>query len=178
MGVAYLDFSGSELRPATAHQRVAEFPRHDLDARERGAILLARTDGKESLHNPGRLRRLSEICFGLSRQSNKLADPRLEGLRRYAVAVARDTEQSATHEREQLVDLGFSEHQIQIAAATAVRFRAKPARGLWSAVALVSLVGGAFWGIDQYLEDWLIALVVAMAMTVPIVAFAGPRASF
>jgi hypothetical protein len=178
MGVAYLDFSVSELRPATAHRQVVAFPRRDLDARERGAILLAKTDGKESLHNPGRLRRLSEICFGLSRQPNKLADPRLEGLRRYAVAVAHDTEQSATHEREKLVALGFSDHQIQIAATTAVRFRVKPARGLWSAVALVFLVGGAFWGINQYLEDWLIALVVSMAMTVPIVAFAGPRASF
>lgn len=177
MGVAFLDFSSSERRPLVIHQQVLELPRRGLDARERGAVLLARTDGKESLHSPSRLHRLLEICFGLSPRPNTLADPRLEGLRRYAVAVAHDTDESAASEREHLIALGFSDHQILIAATAAVRFRVKPVRSLWSAIAIAVLVGSTFWGINQYLGDWLIALVVAIAITVPIVAFAAPRTS-
>ena len=175
--MAYLEFSAGELHSVAKRQQVIEIPRRGLDERERGAVMLARTDRKDSLRSTGRLHRLSVICFGLSRRPNKLADPRLESLRRYAVAVAHDTQESAAREREQLVALGFSDQQILMVAATAVRFRVKPVQGLWSVAALSILIGSAFWGINQYLDDWLIALVLAMVIAVPIMAMTGPRAA-
>lgn len=174
--MAYLNFSTDELRPMVTRQLAVKPPRRDLDALERGAVMLARTDGKGSLRRWGHLQRLSAFFFGLSRRPNLLADPRLESLRRYAVAVAHDTDRTAAREREQLVALGFSDDQILTATAMASGFRKKPVQGLWSAAVLAILIGGVCWGINQYLEDWLIALVFAMAVTVPVMAATGQRA--
>jgi len=144
-----------------------------LDAREHGAVMLATTDGKESLRGSGRLHRLAVVCFGVPPRPNKLADPRLEGLRRYAVAVAHDTERAASRERDELVALGFSDHQILVAAATAVRFRAKRGQNPWRHLAFANLIRIVLGKIHQLLEGRFMTLVSASVMTVSIAALAG-----
>ncbi|NIJ34121.1 hypothetical protein [Sphingomonas oligoaromativorans] len=128
--MAYLEVRTSGAAPASVHPRTVGHPRDGLDDRERSALMLARIDGKETLRGSCRLRRLSQVCFGLPLRPNTLADPRLEGLRRYAVAVAHDTDPAAQREREQLICLGFSERQILTAARVAIPFRLKPSGGL------------------------------------------------
>lgn len=130
MGVAYLDFPTREAPLARMRSRTTERPADGLNDRERGALMLAKTDGRTTLRSLGRLGRLSQICFGLPRRLNTLADPRLEGLRRYAVALAHDMEEAVLREREHLIDLGFSHHQILAAEATVIRFERKGARTL------------------------------------------------
>ena len=133
MGMAYLDFPSSDAPAMAMRPRVIDYPSAGLDDRERGALMLARTDGRQTLRSPGRLRRLSHICFGFPRRPNKLADPRLEGLRRYAVVIAHGPMQSVLREREHLIGLGFSDQQILASEATATRFRSASTGGLRNA---------------------------------------------
>ncbi len=99
---------------------------------ERAAVLLARSD---DLASTGGVKagRLKSFVFGGGRR-NALADPQLEGLRRFAVAVAHDKHILAEWERAELIGSGYTHFQLDEAAEIAESFRrAASSRGIRAA---------------------------------------------
>ncbi|MDB5688509.1 MAG: hypothetical protein JWL91_385, partial [Sphingomonas bacterium] len=85
--MAYLNFSESFSGCATGEvNAAAPAPARDFTAIEWMVIGLAQRDGLSSLSTPGRLARAMGGLFGLAAGS-RLADDRLEQLRRLAVLV-------------------------------------------------------------------------------------------
>jgi alkylhydroperoxidase family enzyme len=119
--MAYLDLSspdaviGSRLTVSSGSQH------RRLNALERAAVLLARSDRASNLAGTGYLSKIAEMLFGL-RRPNKLADLRLEALRRFAVAVARGRTRLAQWEQAELQAYHFTDFQIEEAFEIASRF--------------------------------------------------------
>lgn len=174
--MAYFDFSTDELRPLATHQQVIQPPRQGLSATERDAVKLARLDKKGSLKPAGRLYRMSQAAFGLPRRPNRLANPRLEGLRRFGVAVAHGGSALIEREAAQLTALGFSEGQVASAAALASGFRRRrssKARAMY--VSLSATTGGIFGWFERYLGDPQISFILALVLALPVWAITAPR---
>jgi hypothetical protein len=79
--MAYLDFTMSSATavPMQSDMAIGAFDRHEWEV-----IVLARQDGLSSLRAPNRLARVVEWLFG-GGINRRLADPRLEALRRLSV---------------------------------------------------------------------------------------------
>jgi hypothetical protein len=80
--MAYLDTR--EPITAAPHLPLAASIEAGFDRREWEVIVLAREDGLASLREPSRLARLLDRLFGAG-INRRLANPRLEALRRFAV---------------------------------------------------------------------------------------------
>jgi hypothetical protein len=174
--MAYLNFSTDELHPLGVPQQTIAPSRRGLSPTEREAVKLARLDRLGSLKPAGRLHRMSQAVFGLSRRSNWLADPRLEGLRRFGVAVAHGGSAAVEREEAHLKMLGFSEAQVAGAAALASSFRPRRSSGGMGIYASLSATTvGIFVWIDRYLGDPQVSLIVAMVLALPVWAIAAPR---
>lgn len=106
--MAYLDLA-LDL-PRTALVAGCAAPRHDngthVSPLERQVIQLAELDGRASLRQPGRLGTAIGWLIGAKRP-NRLADARLEALRRYAVMFRLQGDALDPAEIEQLLDAGF-----------------------------------------------------------------------
>lgn len=76
-------------------------------ALELQTIALARKDGAWSIRPKDRLVRLVERVFGF-RQANKLANPRLEALRRFAIVSRLSRGRPADAEIERFLEAGFA----------------------------------------------------------------------
>jgi len=174
--MAYLNFSTDELRPLSTYQRAIEPPHGGLSATEREVVKLARLDKTASLKPAGRLYRVAQTTFGLSGRPNRLADPRLEGLRRYGVAVAHGSSAMIDSEEAQLKALGFSNGQIASAAALASGFRSRrSSKGMGIYASLSATTGGMFIWFERYLGDPQISLILALVVALPVWAIASPR---
>lgn len=174
--MAYLDLSVDELHMAPFISRPVEQPRRGLSATEREAVKLARLDKLGSLRPAGRLHRMSQMVFGLSRRSNWLADPRLEALRRFGVAIAHGGSAVVEREEAQLKALGFSESQVASAAALASGFRSRrSSRSVGMYASLSATTVGIFVWIDRYLGDPQVSLMLALVLALPVWAIAAPR---
>jgi len=105
--MAFLDLS--EPRPARA---VAPPTTHmSFDGREWLVIALSRGDTTSSLEEPGRFRRTLETFFKI-RRANRLADPRLEALRRMAVLLRIGGASASADERAGFLSAGFTSAQF------------------------------------------------------------------
>lgn len=174
--MAYLDFATDEFRPLATHQQVIELPRRGLTATEREAVRLARLDRLGSLKPAGRLHRMSQAVFGLSHRPNVLADPRLEALRRFGVAIAHGGSTVIEREETQLRALGFSDGQIASAAALASGFRARrSSRAMGMYASLSATTAGIFVWFDRYIGDPQISFILALVLALPVWAVAAPR---
>jgi hypothetical protein len=145
-----------------------------LDATERSAVLLARNDRNSSVRPAGALDRIGTIVFGF-RHPNRLADPRLEALRRFAVATAREKRGSVDWERGELQTFGFSEFQIAQAAEIAKRCQRPPTPSLWSHLAAAILLFVTFLGLRRELDDARISAAVALLVILPFWTAIAPR---
>lgn len=83
--MAYLNFTETSARPSpAATQRTPDAANTRLSPIEWSVVALARRDSLASLRQPGRLATALGGVFG-TRHNPRLADPRLEALRRMAV---------------------------------------------------------------------------------------------
>jgi len=114
--MAYLDLAFDLPRAAIAAAAApAAMPRHDNVVRlaplERQVILLARSDRASSLRQPGRIDAALGWLFGW-KPASKLADPRLEALRRYAVTFRLRGDALPAMETDRLLGAGFAVQAI------------------------------------------------------------------
>lgn len=84
-----------------------------LSALEWSIVALAERDTPASLREPGRIAAALESLFGLTRP-NKLADPRLEALRRVAVHVWRNRWKVPAEELRAFCEAGFTPDQYEL----------------------------------------------------------------
>ena len=122
--MAYLNFSALEGSPVAIPADLLETPRARLSALEWQVVAIAQHDRLASLNEPGRIAIALGAIFGSKRANPRLADPRLEALRRVAVhawhrgyAVPR-AEIRAFHEA------GFTPEQYETLLASVSRGRA------------------------------------------------------
>jgi hypothetical protein len=101
--MAYLDLSETRLSPAFALATTQA----TFNGREWMVIALARGDTAASLEEPGKFRRTLEAFFKI-RRANRLADPRLEALRRMAVLLRIGGGNTSADERAGFFSAGFS----------------------------------------------------------------------
>lgn len=93
-----------------------------LSAHEWSIVALAERDGLSSLREPGRLAKAMEALFGLSRP-NKLANGRMETLRRVAVFAWRQGWKVPKSELEDFLEAGFTLGQYELIQASIARSR-------------------------------------------------------
>lgn len=127
--MAYVDFSADPLLGPAAGA-----PRHDaiapretsLTALEWSVVALARRDTLASLDQPGRLATALGSVFGKARGNPRLADPKLEALRRMAVWSWRRGVAAPARELRAFLSAGFSasQHETLLASIAAAQSRA------------------------------------------------------
>ncbi|MEP9400467.1 hypothetical protein [Sphingomonas sp. VNH70] len=127
--MAYVDFSGDPERAvvaaASAPQLAAPAPAR-FSPLEWSVVALARRDRLSSLASPGRLSTALGKVFAVGGRNPRLADPRLEALRRIAVLSWRRGVTVPAREVEAFLRAGFSAGHYEtmltsIAAAQAHR---------------------------------------------------------
>lgn len=127
--MAYLDLHAA-FAPTPAERIAADAhkeARSSFSALEWNVIALARRDGLASLGEPGRLARALGGLFGLGRQS-RLADSRLEALRRLAVHAWHRGYALPVSELKAFVAAGFTMDQAEDLLASVTGARAGQAR--------------------------------------------------
>jgi hypothetical protein len=128
--VAYLNFSEPYTGPSAptlAHDAIPEAPAaaEGFTATEWMVIGLAERDGLSSLATPGRFARALGGLFGLG-ASSRLADARLERLRRFAVLVRKHGWRVSAAEVTAFLE-DFSVAQLETVIASATRRSMLPA---------------------------------------------------
>lgn len=120
--MAYLAFQDLGGGAAARHGHAAT-PRHDpapvadrLSGLEWSVVAIARGDGRASLRRPGRLATAMGAVFG--RPNPRLADERLEALRRLAVLAWRDGDAVAPREKGRFFAAGFTPGQYDLLIAS------------------------------------------------------------
>lgn len=114
--MAYLDLDNQFASPAAVRRSRHAAPtlreQAGFSGLEWSVIMLAERDSLRSLAAPGRLSRAMGSLFGIGATS-RLADPRLETLRRLAVHAWRRGFAIPQREIDRFVAAGFSEAQIE-----------------------------------------------------------------
>ncbi|MEI9850805.1 MAG: hypothetical protein WDN24_08045 [Sphingomonas sp.] len=120
--MAYLNFSEIAAAPAAARA-----PRHaaaGLTSLEWSVVALAQRDTLASLSEPGPLSIALGAVFGGRRHNPRLADPKLEALRRVSVFAWRRGYAVPPSELRAFEAAGFSEEQYEVLQASISRGRA------------------------------------------------------
>jgi len=130
--MAYLDLDNMFPAPARARSVAAAAPAElpGFSALEWSVIALAKNDTLGSLATPGRLSRALGGVFGLSTAS-RLADPKLEALRRLSVHAWRRGFALPMAEIHRFVAAGFSEGQIET-LVTSITGQRIGSKGRWA----------------------------------------------
>lgn len=121
--MAYLD-----VREPIAAAPVPATPRHDpietagFERQEWEVIVLAQRDGLSSLREPGRFARLVAALFG-GTVNRKLADPRLETLRRLSVLAWHHGYAVPVSAIKGFLAAGFSADQLELLLASIANSR-------------------------------------------------------
>ncbi|MEG3089563.1 hypothetical protein [Sphingomonas sp. PB4P5] len=130
--MAYLDLDN--MFPAPARSRTeratAATPLPGFTALEWSVIALAKNDTLASLATPGRLSRALGGVFGLSTAS-RLADPKLEALRRLSVHAWRRGFALPMTEINRFIAAGFAEAQIET-LVTSITGQRIGSKGRWA----------------------------------------------
>lgn len=113
--VAYLDLT--DFRSDAVAAPVAIEAGASLSALEWQVVGIAQRDRLSSLEAPGRWSRLLALFFGGDRASPRLADPRLEALRRVAVHAWHKGSEIPQSELASFHAAGFSFAQLQLVLA-------------------------------------------------------------
>jgi hypothetical protein len=110
--MAYLNFSEFQSTDATTTAGVAE-PMRSFSALEWSVVAIARGDSIASLGRPGRTAMALGVIFGGARPNPKLADGKLEALRRMAVLAWHRGYTVANSELRAFFAAGFSHDQYE-----------------------------------------------------------------
>ncbi|HVJ01914.1 MAG TPA: hypothetical protein VM662_06995 [Sphingomonas sp.] len=126
--MAYMDFAALQGAATAAPANVAWPPRaraeSGLSALEWQVVALAQQDRLSSLEEPGRLSVALGMIFGGQRPNPKLADARLEALRRVAVLAWHRGYALPRHEIRAFHEAGFTPDQYETLLASISRGRA------------------------------------------------------
>ena len=120
--MAYLDLDNAFAAPARSRAQEIAAPLPGFTALEWSVIALAKNDTMGSLATPGRMSRALGGVFGLSTAS-RLADPKLEALRRLAVHAWRRGFALPMAEINNFIASGFVEGQIETLVASVTGMR-------------------------------------------------------
>jgi hypothetical protein len=156
-------------------------PGRRLDRLERDVLLLSRGDARWSLRPAGPARRLVARLFGRA-APNRLADPQLEALRRFAVLLRRHGPALHTEEEARLIAAGYDADRIAqarrlIASEPRRRALLRPVDLLMPAAVLLLAIG-SFELVAGEVGDRVIGailLTVAMLAFAPIVTLPDSR---
>lgn len=164
--MAYLDLSdaGSPILRERPVKRLR------LDRHELAVVRLALNDKPASLAAPSPLHSLLRRAFGLTRP-NRLADARLEALRRLVVSIHH--EQAAPRDVRRTLDAGFTQTQLDQAAslARAAPVHAGPSLSPPKVVLAFTLLMGVFWVAAETIGDLELAALVAIILTLPLASW-------
>ena len=129
--MAYLDLDNLYAAPGSSRSSHALVPA-GFSALEWSVIALAKRDPLRSIDEPGRLSRALGGLFGAG-TSSRLADPRLEALRRLAIHAWRRGFALPVGEIERFLAAGFTEPQMEtlVTSVTGLRVGVKD----WQVVA-------------------------------------------
>ena len=130
--MAYLNFAeaGASVGGTTSEPTSAR-PSPSLSPLEWSVVALARRDSLSSLREPGRLSKALGAIFG-NRKNPRLADGRLEALRRIAVLAWRNGYSIPSHELRAFLEAGFSEEQYELVQKSIARGRGAMNRRLYA----------------------------------------------
>lgn len=139
--MAYIDFAAEDTLLARAATPLGDAPRHDvtplvtkavadkgLSALEWSVVALAQRDRLSSLAKPGRLSVALGTVFGARRPNPRLADPRLEALRRMAVLSWHRGFSIPSHELRAFHAAGFTTAQYETLLTSILPARPGPGR--------------------------------------------------
>ena len=130
--MAYLDLDNMFASPVASRAQTVAVPAPTgFSALEWSVIALAKRDTLRSLASPGRVSRAMGSLFGLGTAS-RLADPRLEALRRMAVYARRRGFALPMAEIQGFLAAGFAEAQIEtlVESVTGMRVGAQQKRSI------------------------------------------------
>lgn len=122
--MAYLNFNEIQGAPAPVPALVAEPASASLTALEWSVVAIARKDGLSSLSAPGRLSIALGVVFGGTLPNPRLADERLEALRRVAVLGWHFGYTIPTEELRAFLAAGFTLDQYELVQDSIGRARA------------------------------------------------------
>jgi hypothetical protein len=128
LNMAYLNFAepAAALAPITArHDPVP--PKASLSALEWSVVALAQRDSLSSLRTPGRLATAFAVLFG-GRTDNRLADPRIEALRRVSVHAWYHGFAIPASEVEGFYSVGFTPDHLELVITSIGRSRSQRRR--------------------------------------------------
>jgi hypothetical protein len=171
--MAYLDLA-TDILVGSYPPASPSVERRRLNGAERAAVLLARSDRPSSLAGTGYRHKIGEMLFGL-RRPNKLADLKLETMRRFAIAVAHNRTRLAEWEADELRLFRYSEQEIREASDLAAQFRRPRSSGFWVHAAFAALLVAAFLWARSYLDDDMVAVIAVAIVAVPFWAAVAPR---
>lgn len=117
--MAFIDFAqpAAGLVNTVSPQHFQKAAVAGFDRVEWQIVALSRTDGLGSLGEPGRLHRIAALLFG-ARPSKRLADDRLEALRRLAVEAWHRGYAVSLSALDAFRKAGFSNDQLELLLAT------------------------------------------------------------
>lgn len=177
--MAYLDLAIGSPTVEARRAEAREMTPVGLSAIERRVVLLSQHDGRASLSQPSRLGRMLRRIVGI-RQTNTLADERLETLRQYAVLMRLDYAGRAATLASSLAALGFSAAALtQVRSLTnsfgadapvdfaSPRWMAERGQA-WGATAILAAIttGGYALSADYFDDGQLGAVVSAMLFAI------------
>lgn len=173
--MAFLDLTLGAPSMRTAARIAPALP--SLSAQERQVVLLARTDPIASL-DPSRLGRLARLVFGIE-PPHRLADARLEALRRYAVLYRVHRAGLAAREIEHARAAGHDDGTLaRVRALIDCAHGARPPRtnvprlaAIIVALALIATV--AVWTLTPVVDSPAMASVLTGVGLVTLMALAG-----
>jgi hypothetical protein len=141
-----------------------------LERVERDVLLASRRDRVSSLGSKTLFSRWSTRLFGV-RTSNRLADPRLEALRRFAVLLRNRGESLPSAEQRRIVLAGFSPVQVaevrRLIEAERSPHRMRWKRGYLTLIALAFAVEAVVFRLaSAYFSDGMVGFVFALTTAV------------
>lgn len=176
--MAYLGF---EFGLAVVDMAPSTVVEDHLEPLERQAVLVSRYDDLRSVEAPGRSARLREMVFG-ERRAMRLADSRLEALRRFAVISRLTGDRLDPEEHQRALDAGLSSNALDETKRLVAPWRAtRRPTGMIGDFLLIGLSLAAGLLIFPLLEDvtgdWYAAAVLLGAAIVTALPFllAGER---
>ncbi|TZG27977.1 hypothetical protein [Sphingomonas montanisoli] len=121
--MAYMNFSDAlPLAANLAPARTETVATARFTGLEWSVIALARQDGLDSLEEPGRLSRLLGLLFGFG-SNRKLADAKLETLRRLAVHGWRDGHRLSPEAQAEARRVGYTPDHVELMLSRIAPYR-------------------------------------------------------
>lgn len=121
--MAYLDLTQFRGDAVGAPQDLKGSPTADLTVLEWQVVALAQRDRLSSLEGPSRMAKLLRVVFGGERANPRLADPRLEALRRVSVLAWHKGYAVPAHETAAFHEAGYTVGQLELVLASISRGR-------------------------------------------------------